>query len=190
MTAMLEWAIAVAYRDISIDDWEVLDEELCRRVEIVDGLMVPLARVSIEHQNIAANLCDALRAVQSADMAVVTALSVKLRDSPLLLRRPDVVVFRRERLAESVLRAYDVVLAVEVMSPGSMTTDRSSKPAEYAQSGIPHFWRIEQGTDLSLHTYALVPGENVYKMTGVHTLHYVADEPFEINIDIQDLLND
>ena len=36
-----------------------------------------------------------------------------------------------------------VLLAVEVVSAGSVTTDRVTKPAEYAQAGIPHFWRVD-----------------------------------------------
>jgi len=42
-----------------------------------------------------------------------------------------------------VLRAEDVLLVSEIMSPGSITTDRKDKPAEYAEARIPHFWRIE-----------------------------------------------
>jgi Putative restriction endonuclease len=29
------------------------------------------------------------------------------------------------------------------MSPGSVTTDQTDKPAEYAAAGIRHYWRLE-----------------------------------------------
>lgn len=154
MTALLEWAVAGSIQEITVGDWEVMDEELCRRIEIVDGRIVPMPSPSLEHQTIAYNLRGALKAVLPTHLAVTNDFDVRLRDIPLLLRKPDVIVFQRERAAESALRAYDVVLAVEVMSPGSMTTDRNTKPAEYAQSGIPYFWRIERGADLALYTYA------------------------------------
>lgn len=38
----------------------------------------------------------------------------------------------------------DVLLAVEVMSPSSMTNDRLVKPAQYARAGIAHYWRLER----------------------------------------------
>jgi Uma2 family endonuclease len=36
-----------------------------------------------------------------------------------------------------------VTLAVEIVSKGSKRTDRWLKPIEYAEAGIPWFWRIE-----------------------------------------------
>ncbi|MDN5920061.1 MAG: Uma2 family endonuclease [Pseudonocardia sp.] len=36
-----------------------------------------------------------------------------------------------------------VLLVVEAVSPGSVTMDRVTKPAIYAEQGIPFFWRIE-----------------------------------------------
>jgi Uma2 family endonuclease len=41
------------------------------------------------------------------------------------------------------LRAH-CALVVEVMSPGSVTTDQTDKPAEYAAARILHYWRLEQ----------------------------------------------
>jgi Uma2 family endonuclease len=48
-------------------------------------------------------------------------------------------------------------LAVEVMSPGSVTEDRITKPAVYARAGIPHYWRLESGDEgeLALYVYRL-----------------------------------
>ncbi len=37
-----------------------------------------------------------------------------------------------------------MLLAVEVMSPSSVSTDRIVKPIQYATAGIQHFWRLEQ----------------------------------------------
>jgi len=42
-----------------------------------------------------------------------------------------------------VLRPQHCTLVVEVMSPGSVTADQTDKPAEYAVSRIPHYWRVE-----------------------------------------------
>ena len=62
------------------------------------------------------------------------------------------------------LRSDQVVLAVEVVSPGSETTDRVVKPLQYAQAGIAHYWRIETEPQVVVVTYRLGAGP-----TYVHT---------------------
>jgi len=66
-----------------------------------------------------------------------------------------VVVLRGESYDKRKCRVApgQVVLAVEVVSPGSETDDRREKPFEYAESGIPFYWRIELDPDLVLYTY-------------------------------------
>lgn len=58
-------------------------------------------------------------------------------------REPDVAIVRRDALDRDILRPADVLLVVEVMSPGSVANDRVAKPAQYAAAGIPYCWRIE-----------------------------------------------
>ena len=45
--------------------------------------------------------------------------------------------------AELGLTAADVLLAVEILSPGSRRTDRVIKRAEYAATGILHYWIVD-----------------------------------------------
>ncbi len=49
-----------------------------------------------------------------------------------------------------VLRASDVVVAVEILSPGSRRMDHVLKRAEYADAGIPHYWIIDLDEPVSL----------------------------------------
>ena len=43
-----------------------------------------------------------------------------------------------------------------MLSPGSVTEDRITKPAMYARAGIEHYWRLEPDADrLTLHVYRL-----------------------------------
>jgi Uma2 family endonuclease len=39
--------------------------------------------------------------------------------------------------------AHDVVVAVEIVSPGTKVTDPVTKPAEYAEAGIPGYWIVD-----------------------------------------------
>jgi Uma2 family endonuclease len=59
-------------------------------------------------------------------------------------RIPDLVVTKGPVPADTVwLDPAHVVLAVEIVSKGSERADRWLKPVEYAEAGIPLFWRVE-----------------------------------------------
>jgi Uma2 family endonuclease len=75
---------------------------------------------------------------------VVEAVGVRLPDNTVFI--PDVLVVARDAgLANrsGILDADDVALVVEIVSPGSRTTDRLTKPVLYALAGIASFWRVE-----------------------------------------------
>ena len=188
MSALLDLMATGSPLGITSEEYEAMDEELCRRIEIVDGRVAFTARPSYEHQIIVWNLRGALRGKLPEGYAVATDLDVRLRDIPLLVRRPGVVVFRKEGCGgKSPLRADDVVLVAEVVSPGSVTVDRVDKPAEYAAAGIPHFWRLEQGFGPTLFVYELAPHGGTYSPPVSFDLKYAASKPFEISVDVQAL---
>ncbi len=63
-------------------------------------------------------------------------------EHPPIVRVPDVVVTRVGG-PEDRLAASDVLLAVEIISPGSRNVDLHLKPFEYAEAGIPHYWLVD-----------------------------------------------
>lgn len=190
MTTLLEWAEVVSAQQITASDWETMDEELCRRIEIVDGRIAPMPAANPRHSMIVGLLWRTLLERAPEDLDVTMETDVRLREAPLLQRKPDVVVVKRGLLDVSgAVSAQDVVLVAEVESPGSMTQDRYDKPAEYAASRIPHYWRVERGAaDARLYTYSLDPETGVYSPPQGHDLRYTSKEPFEIDFDVQSLL--
>jgi hypothetical protein len=54
-----------------------------------------------------------------------------------------------------ILDPADVSLVVEIVSPGSRTTDRLTKPALYARAGIASFWRVELDEGPAIFAYRL-----------------------------------
>lgn len=57
---------------------------------------------------------------------------------------PDLLVVHSSTLFHD--NGYDpggVLLVLEAVSPSSVTMDRVTKPAIYAEQGIPYFWRID-----------------------------------------------
>lgn len=133
--------------------------------ELVDGVVRIMATPTRWHQDVADALKETLRRLGSPRYRASGPIEVRLTDN--LRRNPDVVVTRAEdyqRRASRVLPQH-VVLAIEVVSPGSETDDRREKPAEYAPAGIEHYWRVELEPEVTIHTFRL--GDTGYVETGV-----------------------
>jgi Uma2 family endonuclease len=144
---------------------------------------------SKRHNRLARILANALDATAGPDWNADTDFDVRLQDVPLTNRRPDVVVYRADTLDITPTRPEHVLLVVEVVSPGSETTDRIVKVDQYAKAGIPFYWRIEQSvTGLPLvYTYLLDPASGVYRDDVVFTGVVKAAAPFPVEIDLSTL---
>ncbi|MEV4312352.1 Uma2 family endonuclease [Actinocrispum sp. NPDC049592] len=107
---------------------------------------------------------------------------------PPRVRVPDIVVVPEDPANDTVSRfnADRVLLAVEVISPGSRVTDTATKPAEYAAAGIPHYWVIDIEGTLSLTAYHLA-GDLGYRQDPPATKRFTTAEPFQLDIDLTTL---
>ncbi|NJP42604.1 Uma2 family endonuclease [Actinacidiphila epipremni] len=78
---------------------------------------------------------------------------------------------------------------VEVVSPGSETTDRVVKLQQYARAGIPFYWRIEQsaGTVPLVYTYLLDAATCAYREGDVFAGVVKASAPFALDVDLTSL---
>ncbi|MGH3861131.1 Uma2 family endonuclease [Actinokineospora sp.] len=190
MTALPDWMV-LRPEGLSAADYEALPEEVCRRIEVIDGAIVVNAAPRRPHQRAARRLANVLEEVCGMRFAVDTDIDLRLRDVPLLNRRPDIVVYDRALPDDAVLRPQHCLLVVEIMSPGSVTTDQTDKPAEYAASAIPYFWRVESAeTDeqkLTVFRYRLDPTTRTYAVAGVDTGALVVTDPFDLSVDLADL---
>lgn len=190
MTALPDW-MDLPPGGLSAEDYEALPAAICRRIEVVDGAIVVSASPRRHHQDIARRLANALESASGPALAVSTDVDLRLRDVPLLNRRPDAVVYDASLPDEAVLRPQHCTLVVEVMSPGSVTTDQTDKPAEYAAAGIPHYWRVEHDPadgSLSVFCYRRDPTTGTYATAGVHSGVLAVSEPFRLRIGLAELL--
>jgi Uma2 family endonuclease len=189
MTALPDWMDLPD--GLSAEGYDALPEEVCRRIEIIDGAIIVNAAPRRLHQDVCRRLANALEAASGPSLAVTTDVDLRLRDIPLLNRRPDVVVYDASLPDDALLRPQHCALVVEVMSPGSVTADQTDKPAEYAAARIPHYWRIEHdaaaGT-LSVFCYRLDPTTGAYASAGVFTGKMTVTEPVSVTIDVATLL--
>jgi Uma2 family endonuclease len=159
---------------LTAEQYDALPENSLR--ELVDGVIRIMASPTMGHQNVAGDLRYLLdRLGRPAGYRATGPLEVKLR--PNRRRNPDVVVVPAASFERRACRVEPrfVVLAVEVVSPGSETDDRREKPFEYAEGGIPHYWRVELEPELVIHTYRL--DDSRYRDTGSFRAGEVVDAP-------------
>jgi Uma2 family endonuclease len=108
------------------------------------------------------------------------------------VRRPDLIVARRAAADRvdadgEVYRASDIVLAIEIISPGSRRLDLRTKRDEYADAGIPHYWIVDLDGPVCLIACHL-GGEFGYVDGGAVTGVFRTTEPFPVEIDLDALL--
>jgi Uma2 family endonuclease len=167
----------------TVDDLELLPDDPPFRYELVDGTLVVSPPPPNAHNLFANELGYLLHDVLSREWVVLSpgAVEFDVRN----WRSPDLLVIRREVLARKYARPGEALLALEVMSPSSISTDRVAKPAQYASAGIPYFWRFEPPTQVLI-THEL-SGE-VYRETGRFTDEVALDVPVALRFRLADLL--
>ncbi|MEU7612196.1 Uma2 family endonuclease [Micromonospora sp. NPDC049204] len=175
--------------DYTLEDLLTLPDD-APRVELVAGVIQVTPSPTLGHQDISFLLRMWLHSRVPADLRIAQAVGVGLSFNAS--RQPDVLLCRAEvPSGRSLLRPADVVLAVEIVSPGTRRIDRFAKPGEYAAAGIPFYWRIEQDP---VHVYAYRIGDRVGP-GGERQYELVADgadvielaEPFDIKLPIAEI---
>ncbi|MEU6294488.1 Uma2 family endonuclease [Streptomyces erythrochromogenes] len=179
-------APAWMHAQISAEQYDSWTEEQCAGIEIVDGMVVVSPSASKRRNRLARILANALDTAAGSDWNADTDFDVRLQDVPLTNRRPDVIVYRAETIDLTPTRPEHVLLVVEVVSPGSESTDRIVKVDQYAKAGIPFYWRIEQAaTGVPIvYTYILDPATKAYRDGEMFTGTVKATVPFSITVDL------
>ena len=154
------------------------------RYELTDGALTVSPSPSSLHQVVAARLLVLLDGLASTDLAVTQA--VEIRFGQRLTRIPDLLVVRSTDPGRHWFAPVEVLLAVEIESPGSHAEDRVMKPALYARHAIPHFWRIEL-EPIRVRCYRLGSGD-AYREAGSSDDRLTVDEPFRVDVALADLL--
>jgi len=165
------------------DDLDELPED-GRRRELIDGVLIVSPSPSAMHQTLAGRLMVALEALCPAEFNVTQAVEIRVNRRRSLI--PDVLVTTDEAAARGPSRfsPHEVVLVVEIVSPGSQTMDRFAKPALYAEAGIPFYWRIETVDGIEVHTHRLDVSTGTYVENGLFTTLIDVGEPWPIKIPI------
>ncbi|MBG0813962.1 Uma2 family endonuclease [Planomonospora sp. ID82291] len=164
------------------------EPDFFKHVELIDGALVFMSPQKRFHQRMIRSLTEALGDQAPAQLTAVDQMDVKLgyRMRPC----PDVLVVDAAA-AEDDERTYytpdEVHLVVEVVSPESEERDRKTKPARYAEAGIPHLWRVENSDGKPVvYTYELDPATRTYGLTGIHHGRLTVPVPFPVDVDLDE----
>jgi Uma2 family endonuclease len=167
----------------TVRDLPRLVEAVDARFELLDGEVVMMAPATHWHDEVMKLLWHTLRQIAPRHLVVVTEKGVNLGGSA---PEPDVLVVERSAVTSNTLflEPSDVHLAIEVVSPGTRTKDRTLRPVQYGAAEIECFWRVENEDDaMVIHTFELPPS-GTYKSTGVFRERVTADRPFPIDFEI------
>lgn len=174
---------------LTLHEYLTLPEDT--RAEIIDGVLRPMVRSNKRAREVQRRLANLIESRMPRQLRVSEEEVVVLKPDPPSSRIPDLSVFRGGTDPAGRTNhtpAADVLLVVEIVSPGSQTADRYEKPGEYARSGIPAFWRVELDPDIAVHVYNLFDG--VYRDEGIHRRGGLLKDPTLpwLSIEVNDLL--
>lgn len=171
----------------TVDEFAALPEDTSLRYELQEGVIVVSPRPAYAHQAASGELYLQLRPQLPANLAVVQELDVDLQLPTPRVRVPDLVIMNRAATRRSGLaRASDVLVAIEIVSPGSVDLDTKIKPMEYADAGIPHFWLIDPRRPVVAAISNLIDGNYEESQRAEHAFRVSA--PCDLTIDLDALL--
>jgi Uma2 family endonuclease len=151
-----------ASEPLTTKDFFALDVDDKFKVELLGGALAMSPSPKPWHGDVGLELRDALKTALGPAFRIYLDLDVEVDEQTAV--RPDVFVMRSQSHdPDSVVEATEVLLAVEIMSPGSRTNDRHVKPALYRDAGIPS-WRIERSGQRLLIVDIPVRGEEQVHM--------------------------
>jgi Uma2 family endonuclease len=129
---------------------ELIDEaHPSPRYEFIDGELLVSPSPEYLHQRIVAELLVALYAyVKAHGVGVALTSPSDVAVAPNTVAQPDVFVVAPAEVARlGFTRGHQpirqLLLAIEVLSPPSVRTDRLTKRRFYARAGVPEYWVVD-----------------------------------------------
>ncbi|WP_279581164.1 Uma2 family endonuclease [Fodinicola feengrottensis] len=180
---------------LTVAEYAALPQNALRPWELQEGILFRSPRPGYDHVDASLELAIQIKAQLPGDLWVMQDASVDLElaapDEPGFVRAPDLFIVERAvrdevRRRKRLIRAAEVLLAVEIISPGSKRMDLVVKRAEYADAGIGQYWIIDLDPPTSLTACHLTEGFG-YMDGGTVTGKYEAALPVPLVVDLDRL---
>lgn len=181
---------------LTVAEYTQLGETTIGYTELQEGNLIVSPSSSPRHMiasgrlllQVQSQLPDNLCAVQEVDIDLELAPA----DQPGVVRRPDLVVVDHKAIDRvdrdgGLLRASDVLIVVEIVSPGSQRLDHVVKRHEYADAGVGHYWIVDLDEPVTLLDCHLA-GPLGYADGGSITGTFTTTAPCPIRLELDRLL--
>jgi Uma2 family endonuclease len=170
---------------MTLEEFVALPEDDSARYELQEGVLVASPKWGRRHQAALMDLASELEPQLRPDLDLVPSFEVVVdAEWPATVRVPDLVLVHAGG-GEKRVTADEVLLAVEIIAPGSRTLDTRLKRFEYAEAGIQHYWVVDLDPPAaSITVYGLGSPDDGYVENQTATGELVVLEPFEMRIDI------
>jgi len=170
----------------TVADMAVLERDFPKgyRYEMADGVLEVTPPPLDRHEELAARLGEQLSPQARPEWNVRYVRAVQTLTG---WRHPDVLLLRAAAEVPRGARlrpGSHVGLAVEVESPTSLRRDRIDKLREYAEIGIPHYWRMESDPELAVVAYELV-GTSYDEVARISEGHGPLPGPVPLAVDLE-----
>ncbi|MEQ0560666.1 Uma2 family endonuclease [Amycolatopsis sp. NEAU-NG30] len=181
---------------LTIEEYAALGETDSGFTELVEGRVVMSPSPVPDHGIVMLELAQQLAGQVPNHLRVLPGTDVDLGLAPAgrpgFSRRPDLLIVEKAGIARvrregPMLRAEEVAVVIEIVSPGSKRTDYHVKHDEYADAGIPHYWIVDIIEPVSL-VACHQAGEFGYLDAAAVTGTFTTDVPFPVKIDLAALL--
>lgn len=129
---------------MTADEYLALGETQ-ERYELIDGVIVMSPSPIPPHSEIAAEIIGQLRNFRKRTNQIRVFPETDVRLSPVLVYRPDVVVYHTDRLPAGKLARLDLPpdLVIEILSPSTKPLDLVSKRGDYQRFGGGEYWVVD-----------------------------------------------
>ena len=171
---------------LTLAEWDALPADDLRRYELFEGVLLVVPRPAPRHQRAMVRLASELDRQLPDELTALADVEVVVDPGdPATVRVPDVVVVATARAEENPARfsAGDVLLAVEIVSPGTGRTDRVTKLTEYADAGIAHYWVLVLDEPVTLTAHTLVDGDFEVVAQGGGALALASPVPLVLDLE-------
>src|SRR5579872_6508950 len=135
--------MAISAKLVTYEEWLTMPEVSDAIEEVVNGEIVTMPPPKARHSDVVDALAAILnRQLDPARIRVrVSTFGLVIRESPLVMRIPDLAVFRKDNMVErdGYFRSAPELI-VEVLSPANTRREREQKLRDYETLAAPEVW--------------------------------------------------
>ncbi|MGW6427641.1 Uma2 family endonuclease [Nocardia sp. NPDC055053] len=151
----------------AVQDWLAEEQPTDgSRLELIWGYLHTTLPSGGSHRfasfELAVLLRDTLRTAGRSDLQVLPAVGVRISTPLRIGVIPDISVVSGG-IDHTSFAAEDVVLAVEIWSPGNTRAERDTKIAVYASARVPYLWIVELPDGKPARFWGYTLGESGYR---------------------------